>query len=130
MTRKSTATLFVEGFKSVLYPARRGSDHPLHRTCIPHDMGEGGEGEAGGPGEGADEIPSSAAARLASPSQLPLADSEVCLPSVRACAQRVAASYVASVLFSQGARGEGEGTGQGDRGGRACGTRGMFRRSV
>jgi len=91
VTRKSTATLFVEGFKSVLYPARRGSDHTLHRTYNPHDMGEGGEdgeggeGGAGGRGEGADEIPSSAAARLASPSQLPLADSEVCLPPVRAC---------------------------------------------
>ncbi len=50
VTRKSTATLFVEGFKSVLYPPRRASDHTdhaPHRTCNPHDMGEGGQGEAG-----------------------------------------------------------------------------------
>jgi hypothetical protein len=81
VTRKSTATLFVEGFKSVLYPPRRASghgDHAPHHTCNRHDMGEGGEGEAGGRGgDGVDEIPSWAAGTLASPSQLPLADSEM-----------------------------------------------------
>jgi hypothetical protein len=80
VTRKSTATLFVEGFKSVLYPPCRASDHADHaprRTCNRHDMGEGGEGEAGGRGDGMDEIPSWAAGTLASPSQLPLADSEM-----------------------------------------------------
>ena len=69
VTRKSTATLFVEGFKSVLYPPRRASDHTdhaPHRTCNPHDMGEGGQGEAGGRGDRVDEIPSWAAGTLAS----------------------------------------------------------------